>query len=99
MRDIRVIEQYDKIIEEIWKQHDNMLCRLNIEPNKVIVGGHIYKVLQWGSGAVYHSRAEEDYIAEVLGLRIKVDWDNPYTIEVCYGIDKADIRDLFGVEH
>ena len=93
----KMIEYYDRIIEEIWRQRDNMLCKTNVEPNKVIVGGYIYRVLQCVSGAVYHSQTkdDDDYYAEVLGLKIKVDWQNPYTIEVYYGIDKKDMRSLF----
>ena len=92
-----IIEQYDKIIREIWIQRDNMYCKTNVEPNKVIIGGYIYRVLQRVSGVVCHSQIKDDdgYDAEVLGLKIKVDWQNPYTIEVYYGIDKKDMRSLF----
>lgn len=97
--DIKATEQYDKIIEEILRQCNHMIVCSNIEPNKVIVGTWVFNVLKYESGAVYRHQAEGDDVAEVLGLTIKIDWNNPYTIEVCYGDNKADIRDFFGVKH
>lgn len=96
--EIDTMEQYDKILEAIWRQRDNMLMHTNIKPNKVVLGRYVRDVLRSVSGAMFYLRNEENYDEEVFGLPITVDVRNPYTIEVCYRVDKSDIRDFFDVK-
>lgn len=79
-------EAYTEIIECIWQQRYNMIEQCNIEPNQVILGKALVDILRWESGAVYCGLDKNDnsMVSYVIGLPITVDYNNMYTIQVCY---------------
>lgn len=75
----------DEIINEIELQRYCMRARYNIEPNKVILGKKICSALE---AEARNWRCPEDRVIKtVVGLPITIDYENIYTIEVCFELD------------
>ena len=99
---MRLIEQFEKIIDKIYMQSYAIKGLWGIEPNRIVLGKYVYDILKAGSNNyVYcaeHLKTDvtDSNIEEfVIGLPITVDYDNKWVIEVCYGCE-ADGRDVLG---
>lgn len=90
-------EAYEEIIESIWQQRSNMIERYNIEPNQVILGNALVDILRLESGAVYCGLDKNDnsMCSYVIGLPITVDYNDTYTIQVCYVPETTNMKYLF----
>ena len=77
----------DEIIKDIEVQRHHMQVVYNIEPNKVILGKKICDALEIYS---MNWRCPADRILKtVVGLPITVDYENIYTIEVCFELEES----------
>ncbi len=84
----------DEIINEIELQRYCMRARYNIEPNKVILGKKICSALE---AEARNWRCPEDRVIKtVVGLPITIDYENIYTIEVCF-VPEEMIKSLEGL--
>ena len=75
----------DEIINEIELQRYCMRERYNIEPNKIILGKKICDALEAEAGNWRYPA--DRVIKTVVGLPITIDYENIYTIEVCFELD------------
>ena len=77
----------DEIINDIEMQRYHMQAVYNIEPNKVILGKKICNALEMDA---MNWRCPADRILKtIVGLPITVDYENIYTIEVCFELEEA----------
>lgn len=87
------MDYINEIINEIEDQRYYMRARYNIEPNKVILGKKICSALEMDA---MNWRCPADRILKtVVGLPITVDYENPYTVEVCFELE-TNARNLAG---
>lgn len=80
----------DDIIDNIEMQRYCMMERYGVEPNKIILGRKVFTILETAYGAVRLTNKElckSGITATVMGLPITVDYENIYTIEVCFELD------------
>lgn len=88
-------DMYDyinKIINEIETQRCYMIERYGINPNKIILGSKIYTTLSNAYGAVRLTNKElckSGITATVVDLPVTVDYEDIYTIEVCFELEKS----------
>jgi hypothetical protein len=70
------------VINEIEMQRYYMRARYKIEPNKVILGKKLCDILEIEYASL--RCASNRTVREVVGLPIMVDYENAYTIQVCF---------------
>ena len=67
---------------------DNQIRCFGVEPNRIILGRHVYDILEseyrYGRYSVIEHH-KEDWIPYVFGLPITVDNQNKWLIQVCSG--------------